>query len=183
MQCLVLFLCTIIYISNKPVTNVNYRGEKKNIHIATTHSLIVTSLLALQGLEIWQWCLVLMSSQLGGLGKVGAECIIMPFISADHSASLRFIPPGILTNKHSFQADTVPSQHNESCDSNVSTAGIKAHGGIAQSEASRQLIFPLWLAKLCCSYTNGNGMCMSVPLSLPSLSLSLPSVKTIAFNL
>lgn len=97
----------------------------------------------------------------------------LPFynvISADHSAPLCFIPTGILINKYPLQSDTMPSQQNKSSVSNVSTAGIKAHGGISQSEASRQLIFPLWLAKLCCSYTNGNGMCMSVPLSLPSLS-------------
>lgn len=113
----------------------------------------------------------------------GSYCITLPFLSADHSVSLRFIPTGTLINKYSSQADAVPSQQNESSISNVPTAGIKAHGGIAHSEAGRQLIFPLWLAKLCCSYTNGNGMCMSVPLSLPSLSLSLPSVKTIDFNL
>jgi len=180
MQCLVLFLCTIIYISNKPVTNVNYRKNLSYCNHPQFDSHLTrcsagprdpTVVFSFDVITAW-W-----------FGKVGVGCIIMPFLSADHSASLCFIPPGILINKYSSQADTVPSQQNESCDSNVSTAGIKAHGGIAQSEASRQLIFPLWLAKLCCSYTNGNGMCMSVPLSLPSLSLSLPSVKTIDFNL
>lgn len=73
----------------------------------------------------------------------GSYCIILPFLSADHSASLCFVLTGILINKYSLQADTVLSKQNESSVSNVSTAGMKAHGGIAQSEASRQLIFPL----------------------------------------
>lgn len=73
----------------------------------------------------------------------GSYWVTLPSLSADHSASLRFIPTGILINKHSSRADTVPSQQHASSVSNVSTAGMKAHGGIAQSDASRQLIFPL----------------------------------------
>lgn len=46
------------------------------------------------------------------------------------------------TNYSLKRSDTDTSKQNESAASNVTTAGVKAHGSIAQSEANRQLIFP-----------------------------------------
>ncbi len=167
MQRLVLFLCT--NISNNPVTNFNYRKILPYYTCCFAGPWDLTNALSLDGIRSTLVAHFLTAGLMFWEG--GSYCIILPFLSTDHSAPLRFIPTGILINKYSLQADTGPSQQNESSVSNVSTAGMKAHGGVAQSEASRQLIFPLWLAKLCCSYTNGNGMCMSVP---PLLTLSLP---------
>lgn len=136
----------------------------------------VTQRAALLGFEIWLMCYTwchpqhLGSSFLHSWFNVLGRWESWYYTVIPICWSQCFVPTGILINKHSLQAHTVPSQQKESSVFNVSTAGMKAHGGIAQSEARRQLIFSLWLAKLCCSYTNGNGMCMSVLLFLPSLS-------------
>lgn len=68
----------------------------------------------------------------------GLGSVILPSLPADHSASQCFIPTGILINKYRL---THHKRVSPLSVSNVSTAGMKAHGGIAQRKAQQTAYF------------------------------------------